>query len=265
MTDKSGTGARPFAWRDLEDDVVQRSEPEPSPGRSPSEGGAPPHTNSAGGVEPYRWGELDDGPPFPGENGGLSSVGFPGQERVPTAVELAQKEAEAILEAAQAEAQQLWERARKEGLEAGRAEGRRVLEQAAESLEAVARGLAEQKPRLYEESRQQVVELCLALVARLLGPLAEGDEQAVVRVVERALLVLSDREALTVRVHPKDLRSLLGAKPHLLETLDGIQKLTVLEDPAVRRGGCLVQTPASEIDARLESQLAELARTLRSS
>ncbi|MBE0616947.1 MAG: hypothetical protein IH608_03325, partial [Proteobacteria bacterium] len=104
-----------------------------------------------------------------------------------------------------------------------------------------------------------------ALVNRLLGPLAEGDETAVIRVVERALQLLSDRENLTIRVNPKDLRSLVEAKPLLLESFDGIQKLTVLEDPAVKRGGCLVQTPTSEIDARLETQLAELARALRNS
>jgi flagellar assembly protein FliH len=216
-------------------------------------------------VRAYRWGELegDDGPiaAAPGFPGG----GIAAPERAPTPVELARREAEALLEAARREAQQLREAARAEGLAAGRAEGRDALARAAENLGAVARELAGYKPALYEEAREQVVELALALVGRLLGPLAEGDEQAVVRVVERALLLLSDRETLTLRVHPQDLRSVLDAKPHLLETFDGIQKLTVLEDPAVRRGGCLAQTPASEIDARLETQVAELARTLRSS
>jgi flagellar assembly protein FliH len=86
----------------------------------------------------------------------------------------------------------------------------------------------------------------------------------VVPVVERSLQMLSDREQLTIRVNPDDLKVVLDAKPQLLEAVDGIQKLTVLEDPSVRPGGCLVQTPTTEIDARLETQLQELARSIRS-
>jgi flagellar assembly protein FliH len=138
------------------------------------------------------------------------------------------------------------------------------LEKAAEDLRRAAAELAGYKEALYREARDQVVELCLALVNRLLGPLAAGDEEAVIRVVERALQLLSDREQLTIRIHPQDLRSLVEAKPRILESFDGIHKLTVLEDPAVKPGGCLVQTPTAEIDARLETQLAELARSLRS-
>jgi len=265
MKEKSGAGARPFAWQDLSKEAAPEGDSEDLSAGARSDRGSAPLTDPAAGVRPYRWGELEDGAPFPGGDAGLQAGGLPGQERAPTPVELAQREAEAILDQARREAQELREKGRAEGLEAGRAEGRRALAQAAEGLEAVARELVGHKPGLYDEAREQVVELCLALVGRLLGPLAEGDEEAVVRVVERALLLLSDRETLTVRVNPQDLRSLLDAKPQILETLDGIQKLTVLEDPAVRRGGCLVQTPASEIDARLETQLAELARTLRSS
>ncbi|MHB8766349.1 MAG: FliH/SctL family protein, partial [Deferrisomatales bacterium] len=130
-------------------------------------------------------------------------------------------------------------------------------------LVELAAELAAHKPALYEEARTQVVELVLAVAGRVLGPLAESDQQAVVRVVERALRLLSDRENLTLRVNPADLRSLVEAKPTLLEAIDGIQKLTVVEDPSVKRGGCLVQTPSAEIDARLETQLGELARAVR--
>jgi flagellar biosynthesis/type III secretory pathway protein FliH len=259
-----GTEVRPFSWNDLEDGAAGREGQGSRSLRGPSAGGEDPKGPEASTpVRPYRWGELEGTGNHLGPGTGRAGGGVTDPGRAPNPAELARREAEAILATARQQAQRLLEAARAEGLAAGQAEGRRALSEAAENLVSVARELAEHKPALYEEARAQVVELALAVVGRLLGPLAEGDEGAVVRVVERALLVLSDRETMTLRVHPEDLRSLLDAKPHLLETFDGIQKLTVLEDHAVRRGGCLVQTPASEIDARLETQLAELARTLR--
>lgn len=179
------------------------------------------------------------------------------------AADSAGAEAERVLDAARREAAALREAAVRAGREEGRSEGRRGLEEAAGRLESVAEELAGCKERLFREAREQVVELCLVLVERLLGPLVQGDPHAVVRVAERALQALSDRETLTIRVHPDDLRSLVDAKPGILAAFDGIHRLTVMEDPAVKRGGCLVQTPSTEIDARLETQLAELARGVR--
>lgn len=241
MTKTPPTDVRPFSWADLESGPSA-----PLPGEP---GSAP--------VRAYRWAELDEAAASPSA---VQAPADPGQ----AALAEARREAQSLLEAAREEARRLGAQARREGLEAGRAEGRAALEKAAEGLRRAAVELAGYKQTLYREARDQVVELCLALVNRLLGPLAAGDEEAVIRVVERALQLLSDREQLTIRIHPQDLRSLVEAKPRILESFDGIHKLTVLEDPAVKPGGCLVQTPTAEIDARLETQLAELIRALRS-
>ncbi|MDW7710991.1 MAG: FliH/SctL family protein [Deferrisomatales bacterium] len=238
MSKNAATGVRPYTWCPLEPAEERGS-------------GGPGHA-----VETYRWPEL-----------GGEGVSPPG--RAPAAsgeelVEEARRQAERLLGEAREEARLLGEAARREGLDAGREEGRAALQEAADALFRAAEELAGYKERLLQDARGQVVSLALTLVGRLLGPLAERDEEAVIRVVERALQLLVERENLTLRVHPEDLRRLLEAKPRILESFDGIRKLTVLEDPSVKRGGCLVQTPTAEIDARLETQLAELARSLRS-
>jgi flagellar assembly protein FliH len=175
----------------------------------------------------------------------------------------ARVEAESLLAAARQEAEVLREEERARGLEEGRSEGRAELAAAAGRWQAAAEELASFKPRLLEEARGQVEELTLALVDRILGPLAEADAGAVARVAGRALQALADRETVTLRVNPDDLQDLLEAKPRLLQSFDGIKKLTVLEDHSVPRGGCLVETPTAEIDARLDTQLQDLARSLK--
>ncbi len=234
-----GPGVRPFSWSEL--DADRESAP------------------SAAGARPFRWTDLGEG----AEDEDRSPAAQTPHDLARAALELAHAEGAEIVAAARREAEELRERARVEGLAAGKGEAQEVLVAHVGRLEALVVALSSHKAALWEEARGQAVELCLAIVNRLLGPLAEGDAQAVVRVVERALQLLTERETLTIRVHPDDLKSVVDAKPAILAVFDGIQKLTVLEDPSVRRGGALVRTPTTEIDARLETQLGELVRAVR--
>lgn len=223
-----------------------------------------------GEVRPFRWLDLDEPAATPSAAGVPTSAGAaaPAVEapRVPSPEELttaARLEASAILDAARVDAGAIREEAFRQGREKGAAEGLRSLEESAGRWVAAAEELSGFKTRLYEEARGQVVELALALVGKILGPLAEADAAAVAKVAGHALQLLSDREVVTLRVNPEDLQGLLEAKPRLLQTVDGIKKLTMLEDPSVGRGGCLVETPTAEVDARLDVQLQELARALK--
>lgn len=218
-------------------------------------------------VRPFRWTELEEHPAQSGAAPVSGAAAAP--EAVPAGpspeslLAGAQRECEALLAEARVRAQELRDAARLEGYEEGRAEGRVLLQREAERWLSAAEALAGHKPRLLEEAKDQLVELAVALVAKILGPLAEGDAEAVTRVTGRALAALSDRELLTIRVHPDDLQQLLEAKPRLLQSVDGVKKLTVTEDHSVARGGCIVETPTAEIDARLDIQLEELARNLK--
>lgn len=239
-----------------------------------SDGASPrPAADPGREVRPFRWAELTaasapaaEGPAAEGP----AAEPSPPPPPPPSAEELreallaeARAEAEALLEAARREAEELREAARALGLEEGRTQGRAELEAAVERWRDAAQEIAAFKPSLLEAARAQVEELTLALVDRILGPLAEADAGAVTRVAGRGLQILSDRETVTLRVNPDDLSALLEAKPRLLQSFDGIKKLTVLEDHSVPRGGCLVETPTAEIDARLDTQLQELARALK--
>jgi flagellar assembly protein FliH len=51
-------------------------------------------------------------------------------------------------------------------------------------------------------------------------------------------------------------------KEELLRKIDGLGYLEVQEDPRVEEGGCIVETVFGNIDARIETQLANLREEL---
>lgn len=170
--------------------------------------------------------------------------------------------ARALLEDARAEAVAIREAARREGYDAGLREGRAEMAKKAARLEALLQELANFKPVIFSDSRDEVLRLVCAMAERVLGPLTEQNSASLILIVERALAMLTERSHVTVRVHPEDVALLQEARAGLAGAVDGIRQLTLVEDAAVPKGGAMVETESTEIDARLKTQLDELVRAV---
>lgn len=172
----------------------------------------------------------------------------------------AEEKAKAILEAAGEEAVAIREKARREGFEKGEAEGRDKLARATERMNKVAVEIASVKPRLFAEAEEEVTALVCEIAQRIMGPLVSQKPDCVVNVVSRALSALSERENVTIRVNPGDLALVLEVKPDILAGVDGARNVTFQDDHGVEPGGCMIETPSTELDARIKTQLDEIVR-----
>jgi flagellar assembly protein FliH len=140
------------------------------------------------------------------------------------------------------------------GVEAGakRAEGmlRRVA-QTVEDLERLKTGLVHQTER-------QVVQLALALARRVVMRELTLDPDLVAAMAHVALERLGDGSPATIRLHPEDYAVVAA---HRGEQWAG-SHVSVVPDPALPRGGCLVESAFGVIDASVDAQLGELAAAL---
>lgn len=161
----------------------------------------------------------------------------------------ARRQADAILEAARAEAQGLRAAACAE------AEAAALAVRAAR--EEQERG---ERSRLQVELGEEVVGLALAIAGRVLA-LAVEDPRAARESAQRALRQVGGWERLVLRCHPADEAGLAGLVDELRPAGGG--PVAVQVDPAVGRGGVLLETEAGVVDARVEHQLERLARGLR--
>ena len=89
----------------------------------------------------------------------------------------------------------------------------------------------------------------------------EVDPSAMVDIAREALEAARARAGVvTLRVHPDDWAAVEAARPVLASRLARAVELRLVPDAAVGRHGCVVDSPAGRLDARLESQLAALER-----
>jgi flagellar assembly protein FliH len=106
---------------------------------------------------------------------------------------------------------------------------------------------------------EELVALTTALVRQLVRREVRTDPGVIVTAVREALSVLplSARE-ITVKIHPDDAELLRELYPE--HAVEGGPGWRLVEAPAITRGGCVVLTSASEVDATLERRLAAAIR-----
>jgi flagellar assembly protein FliH len=143
---------------------------------------------------------------------------------------------------------------------AGLAEGSQIAQARRAELTQVLDGLACAAIALSEREAELTAELETA-ASRLAFEIAEaviGREVALASnpgldAVTRALALAPNAAEVTVRLHPDDAAAVEGWEG---------RAVTVVPDPTIERGGCLLDAGPSRIDARISSAIARVRAAL---
>ncbi len=152
--------------------------------------------------------------------------------------------------------------ARQEGFREGEASGlQRASAQLEPVLERLARtveDLAACRGRFRREAEQDLVRLAMAVARRILRRELTIDPAVMLGLVKAALDQLELRETHRLRMHPQDAPAL----EQRLKELGLPSRLEVIPDAGLERGGAVFETVRGEVDASIDTQLAEISRGL---
>ncbi len=195
---------------------------------------------------------ADDAP-----RGPAAIAGYPLEQLEPSAPHPVGREH--ILADAAAEAERIRELARAEGHAEGLAQGREDgLAEARSAALALQHALTEAvqlRELLTEETERDAVALALALAAKILAGALEVQPERVLDTVRGALRRVAERRRITVLVDPADLLLVSAAIAELGAQVGGVEHCDVQADRRIGRGGAIVRTLESEVDATVETQL----------
>ncbi|MBD3258133.1 hypothetical protein GF377_06845 [candidate division GN15 bacterium] len=144
------------------------------------------------------------------------------------------------------------------GVEKGLDEARRVARQ----LEQAINDAVSQRASLLQEAKQKILELVMQISKKVTFDAIEVDREATVGMIEGVINQLVDRSKLKIKVHPSHLPLMEQHLDRFLSGSTAIKDLAFEPDPRVRQGGCFIETPSGDIDARLESQFDVISDTL---
>ncbi len=165
-------------------------------------------------------------------------------------------DAEALLEA---ERERAREEAARRGFEEGYREGWEAALREAGDMTAAAAALLESVERARREALssldREVAEMALEVGEKLALQRLEVDPESLLEMVRAVVYRAADRRTLRIRMHPRDLHLLGEVRRRLASSFADVEGLELVEDPGMRPGGCVVETVAGTIDARLETRL----------
>jgi flagellar assembly protein FliH len=145
-----------------------------------------------------------------------------------------------------------------QGREEGFKEGKAEVERLVYRLHLILDRAMDKRGQILEQTETQVIELVLLIARKVVKTISENQKNVVISNISQALRKLKTRSDVIIRVNLADLQLATEHTKDFIELAESAKNLTVVEDTAVDRGGCIIETDFGEIDARIASQLHEL-------
>lgn len=144
---------------------------------------------------------------------------------------------------------------RAEGFESAKKEHGQSVQKLIGTLQSAAAALDEEKESNLLMTEKNILECVLSLVSKIAADLGRFDRCVVERNLKRAVRHVGSATALSLRVHPDDVSEakLLTGNPS--SSFLSARHIEVVADESIHRGGVLLKTPDTTVDATIDSQL----------
>jgi flagellar assembly protein FliH len=144
------------------------------------------------------------------------------------------------------------------GYAEGIAAGSQTVQETARRLAAVIMELEQWRDKKSLELVPDLIDLSIGIAKKIIHANIEKDRENIIEVVREALAKLGGREEkITIRVNPGDYDTMLSSLEVLREETR-LRDITIEPASAISPGGCFIETPSGEVDARIEEMLKEI-------
>ena len=176
------------------------------------------------------------------------------------------KEIEDILREAQEKASVLEREAYEKGFAQGEKDGVELGQRKAlkllENIENLLRSMDSLRQEILPHYEREIVELVFVIAQKVIHRNIRSDDAAIEGTVLSALKLAAEKSKATLRVNPEDFDYVEELRPEFFAAVEELKALTITSDPSITRGGCLLESPYGDVDARIETQLEKIHQCL---
>jgi len=148
-----------------------------------------------------------------------------------------------------------------EGEQKARDDAIASVEERAKLLDGLLRELEVIKRKILTDAQEDVVKLAMVIASKIIHREVKGSE-TVVDTVREAIDMASDKHSIRIKLNPADIPIVDSHKGKFLETIKSLERIELIEDEEIIRGGCIVETTEGSVDARLDRQMEEIRKML---
>ncbi len=167
---------------------------------------------------------------------------------------------------AQGKAAQLEQEAYEKGFAQGEKDGLELGEKKAAKLVDKIENLFMEsiplKDEIIKQHEKEILDLIFAIAGKIVCHQIEFDESTVKDTILKALKISVQMSKIVIRVNPKDYDFVEKLRPDLFAKFNEVKSIIISSDQSISRGGCFLETPGGDVDARVEAQLEKIRQSL---
>ncbi len=152
-----------------------------------------------------------------------------------------------------------FEQGERAGFELGNKKAEAVAEGFLKALEEIRHCREE----VLQQAEIEAVRLAMVLAKKIIHREISLQEDLIIDVAREALTQCAVSDHIRIEVNPEDYSFLEGCGDRFQKEVQTGGKIETVPNPAIRRGGCIVETALGKIDARIEEKIEMLFGKLR--
>jgi flagellar assembly protein FliH len=153
-----------------------------------------------------------------------------------------------------------------QGFEEGKIQAEQTLRDKINEMMAEASAVLEEayieKGRIIQEAEPFLVELSCAIAEKIIAKQLDLDPEYTLELIKGNLSRKREQGILTLCVSPSQFSFVQAAREELSLAIDSQAELQILPDPTVKDHGCVIRSSFGSVDARVDTQLAEIKKEL---
>ncbi len=119
-----------------------------------------------------------------------------------------------------------------------------------------------EKERIIQEAEPFLVELSCAIAEKVIDKQLNVDPDYTLELIKKSLARKREQGVITLCVSPAHFTFVQAAREELGLAIDSQAELQILPDPTVKDRGCVIRSAFGSVDARIDTQLAEIKKEL---
>jgi len=176
-------------------------------------------------------------------------------------------EADAMIASAKARVGEIerdgFEHGREEGRKQGRDESFAEVTSLMQALVEAVKELHAARNTYYQKAEREMVDLVALVASELVCKEIEKDPAIIGAVIRKAVGQLHAKQKIVVRLNPSDVEYAMKMRDTLIREVAAVENIEVKQDPAIRPGGCILETNIGTLDATVETRILNIHQTLR--
>ena len=142
------------------------------------------------------------------------------------------------------------------GYEKGKKDTHEAVAKVQQNLAAVLKDFAQKKEDVLSMSERKTLEIVFLAVERIIHQEVKTDPNIILNVLKAAILEVAKTDKITVKVNPKEAEAVGQGKEFWVPINAQFSEIRVDEDSRIERGGCIIESTAGSVDARISTQIA---------